>query len=762
MIKTSIIGFPHIGENRELKFTVEKYFSGSLDAAAMINELDTLKIEHWNIVHGAGIDFIPSHDFFYYDMILELSVMLNIIQDRYLLSNLDPLDIYFTMARGHQEKNIKALDMKKWFTTNYHYFVPEIDKGTTIRLANTHVTDEYLGARQHGITTKPVITGPFTFFHLAKKGNDTDSNLIRNSLITAYSEILKQLDAAQCEWVQFDEPYIVKDLTPDEKKLFISMYSELLNAKGACKILLQTYFGDIRDIYREILSLPFDAVGLDFIEGIYNSTLLEKFGFPEDRLLFAGVVSGRNIWVNDYRESLDTLHSLSAIVPKNNLVINTSCSLLHVPFSARNETVLAPIYKNHLSFAVEKLKEVKEIALLFGAGWHEDNEMYIINQSTINRKRSDSQFNCEDVRATVKKLGDNDFNRNGNFRDRSALQKQILNLPLLPTTTIGSFPQTAEVRKIRNSFKKGDIDEAEYNAAIREKIMDVIKLQEDIGLDVLVHGEFERNDMVEYFGENLTGFIQTENGWVQSYGTRCVKPPVIFGDVKRKGPITVDWISFAQGLTEKPVKGMLTGPVTILNWSFPREDITPGETAFQIALAIRDEVEDLERAGIKIIQIDEAALREKLPVRKSDWKKQYLDWAIPSFRLTFSRVKPETQIQTHMCYSEFSDIMDSIKEMDADVILIEAAKSDLSILESLQQSRYENHVGPGLYDIHSPRIPGTPEMAALLGKMKEIIPPERLWVNPDCGLKTRQFTETIPSLKNMVAAAHTVRKSISG
>lgn len=762
MIKTSITGFPHIGENRELKLIVEKYFSGALDAAAMTNKLETLKIEHWNIVHSAGIDFIPSHDFFYYDMILELSVMMNIIPDRYLRSNLDPLDIYFAMARGHQGKNIKALDMKKWFTTNYHYFVPEIDKGTTIRLANTRVADEYLSARQHGITTKPVITGPFTFFHLAKKGNDTDSHLIRNSMITAYCEILKQLDAAQCEWVQFDEPYIVKDLTPDEKKLFISMYSELLNAKGACKILLQTYFGDIRDIYKEILSLPFDAVGLDFIEGMYNSTLLEEFGYPEDRLLFAGIVNGRNIWVNDYSKSLNLLHDISTRVQKDNIVLNTSCSLLHVPFSANRETAMASIYKKHLSFAVEKLKELQEIALLFGAGWYENHDMYIKNQSVINRKRSGSLFYFEDVRTVVKKLGETDFNREGDFSDRSALQKQILNLPILPTTTIGSFPQTAEVRKIRNSFKKGELGEAEYTAAIREKITDVIKLQEEIGLDVLVHGEFERNDMVEYFGENLTGFIQTENGWVQSYGTRCVKPPVIFGDIKREKPITVSWITFAQSLTQKPVKGMLTGPVTILNWSFPREDITPAETAFQIALAIREEVDDLERAGIKIIQIDEAALREKLPVRRSDWEKQYLDWAIPSFRLTFSHVKPETQIQTHMCYSEFSDIMDSIKEMDADVILIEAAKSDLSILESLQQSRYENHVGPGLYDIHSPRIPGTEEMASLLGKMKEIIPPERLWVNPDCGLKTRQFTETVPSLKNMVAAALQVRKSISG
>ena len=551
------------------------------------------------------------------------------------------------------------------------------------------------------------------------------------------------------ELIEFDEPYLVRDLDAADIGLFKNIYSEILRNKNGAKILLQTYFGDIRDIYTEAVKLDFDLIGLDFVEGRKTLELVKTYGFPSDKILVAGLVNGKNIWRNDYKKTLGILSDIGV----ENVVLGTSCSLLHVPYTLDNETKLSDDYKKHFAFAEEKLTELSEIASLLGTDF-EISDVYKKNQSLFEgRKDSEDKV----VQAKVDAITDADYVRLPVFEEREKIQKEILNLPLFPTTTIGSFPQTQDVRKNRQEFKKGLKSREEYVEFNRNKIAECIKLQEEIGLDVIVHGEFERNDMVEYFGEHLNGYLFTEKAWVQSYGTRNVKPPIIWGDVSRREPITVEWSKFAKSCTDKPVKGMLTGPVTILNWSFPREDISIRESILQIALAIRDEVLDLEANGINIIQIDEAALREKLPLRKSDWYCEYLDFAIPAFRLVHSKVKPETQIHTHMCYSEFTDIIPAIDAMDADVITFEASRSDLQILDSLKENNFKTEVGPGVYDIHSPRVPSVEEIVTALTKMREKIEDSKLWVNPDCGLKTRGNEETIKSLTNLVAAAKQIR-----
>ncbi|MCR5614793.1 MAG: 5-methyltetrahydropteroyltriglutamate--homocysteine S-methyltransferase, partial [Saccharofermentans sp.] len=567
-------------------------------------------------------------------------------------------------------------------------------------------------------------------------------------LTSEYVKLVSALAGKGLELIEFDEPYLVRDLTAEDIALFKQIYSEILANKKSVKVLLQTYFGDIRDIYSEVIALDFDAIGLDFIEGRKTLDLVGS-GFPSDKTLFAGVVNGKNIWRNNYKTSLDILKSINA----SDVVVSTSCSLLHVPYTLDSETKLADEYKRHFAFAEEKLTELGEIASLAGKDY-EDEDAFKKNQALFEG-RVDSED--KEVQARVAAITDANYVRLPARAEREKIQKEALNLPLFPTTTIGSFPQTPDVRKNRQEFKKGLKSKEEYVEFNKNKIAECIKLQEEIGLDVIVHGEFERNDMVEYFGENLNGYIFTEKAWVQSYGTRNVKPPIIWGDVSRKSPITVEWSKFAQTCTDKPVKGMLTGPVTILNWSFPREDISIKESILQIALAIRDEVLDLEANGIKIIQIDEAALREKLPLRKSDWYSEYLDFTIPAFRLVHSKVKPETQIHTHMCYSEFTDIIPAIDAMDADVITFEASRSDLQILNSLKENNFETEVGPGVYDIHSPRVPSVEEIVSALTKMREKIDDGKLWVNPDCGLKTRGNEETVKSLTNLVAAANQIR-----
>ena len=753
-MKTTIIGFPRVGSLRELKFASEKYFRGEISAEELQNTAKELRSTHWQLQQENGISLIPVNDFSFYDNMLDTAVLLNAVPERYRALSLSPLDTYFAMARGYQGEHgdVKAFAMKKWFNTNYHYMVPEIEDTTEIRLAGEKPFAEYAEAKALGVPAKLVLIGPFTFLKLARfTGEKTLSDFVEDT-VKAYCDYLAKLNELGAAWAELDEPYLVKDLSAEDIALFTQIYKTVLAAKGNVKVLLQTYFGDVRDCYSEITALDFDGIGLDFTEGKQTMALVQKNGFPKEKILFAGVVNGKNIWRNSYEKTLKILEQLRPVCGE--IVLNTSCSLLHVPYTLRNETKLAESYQKHFAFAEEKLEELAELSQICASAQPQATEAYQKNQQLFCEDRHCS--NAE-VQRKVAALTEADFVRKPAFAEREKIQQETFQLPLLPTTTIGSFPQTKEVRANRAAFRKGEISEKQYVDFNKKQIADCVALQEKIGLDVLVHGEFERNDMVEYFGECLEGYLFTEKAWVQSYGTRCVKPPIVWGDVSRAKPMTVKWSVYAQSLTKKPMKGMLTGPVTILNWSFPREDISLQDCAYQIGLAIREEVLDLEKNGIRIIQVDEAALREKLPLRKSDWKTEYLNWAIPAFRLVHSGVKPETQVHTHMCYSEFADIIQDIDDMDADVITFEASRSDLTILDVLQENHFRTEVGPGVYDIHSPRIPTTAEIKTAISKMLSRIPKEKLWINPDCGLKTRGIAETVPSLENMVEAAKACR-----
>ena len=753
-MKTTIIGFPRVGSLRELKFASEKYFRGEISAEELQNTAKELRSTHWQLQQENGISLIPVNDFSFYDNMLDTAVLLNAVPERYRALSLSPLDTYFAMARGYQGEHgdVKAFAMKKWFNTNYHYMVPEIEDTTEIRLAGEKPFAEYAEAKALGVPAKLVLIGPFTFLKLARfTGEKTLSDFVEDT-VKAYCDYLAKLNELGAAWAELDEPYLVKDLSAEDIALFTQIYKTVLAAKGNVKVLLQTYFGDVRDCYSEITALDFDGIGLDFTEGKQTMALVQKNGFPKEKILFAGVVNGKNIWRNSYKKTLKILEQMRPVCGE--IVLNTSCSLLHVPYTLRNETKLAKSYQKHFAFAEEKLEELAELSQICASAQPQATEAYQKNQQLFCEDRHCS--NAE-VQRKVAALTEADFVRKPAFAEREKIQQETFQLPLLPTTTIGSFPQTKEVRANRAAFRKGEISEEQYVDFNKKQIADCVALQEKIGLDVLVHGEFERNDMVEYFGECLEGYLFTEKAWVQSYGTRCVKPPIVWGDVSRAKPMTVKWSVYAQSLTKKPMKGMLTGPVTILNWSFPREDISLQDCAYQIGLAIREEVLDLEKNGIRIIQVDEAALREKLPLRKSDWKTEYLNWAIPAFRLVHSGVKPETQVHTHMCYSEFADIIQDIDDMDADVITFEASRSDLTILDVLQENHFRTEVGPGVYDIHSPRIPTTAEIKTAISKMLSRIPKEKLWVNPDCGLKTRGIAETVPSLENMVEAAKACR-----
>lgn len=752
----SIIGFPRIGAHRELKFITEKYFKGEVGEEELKTAVSKQRLAQWEIQKNAGAAFIPSNDFSLYDGMLDTAFMLNAIPERYLSLGLSELDSYFAMARGYQgtEGDVKAYAMKKWFNTNYHYMVPELDDDMELGLRPDRFLEGFLEARKHGILTKPVVTGPFTFLKLARITGKKEKKDYVPVLKQAYAEILSAAAEAGVKWLQVDEPCLVMDLSEEEIDLFCELYRDILKSKSGVRVLLQTYFGDVRDCYRQLCGLPFDGIGLDFVEGRQTAKLIEENGFPEDKILFAGLVNGKNIWRCQYEKALTQLSTLRNFC--GNIVLSTSCSLLHVPYTAENEPQLSGEITRHFSFAYEKLGELRELCSLAEAPDYRKEASY---QENLRLFSSGDLRTDADVQKQVAALTEADFTREMPRRERQAHQRELLNLPLFPTTTIGSFPQTREVKQNRARFRRGEISEAQYRETAKGFIRDCISLQEEIGLDVLVHGEFERNDMVEFFGENLSGYVFTANGWVQSYGTRGVKPPIIFGDVKRQKSITTDYIRYANSLTEKDVKGMLTGPVTILNWSFPREDISTQEMMYQIGLAIRDEVMELEAAGVRIIQIDEAALREKLPLRRADWHSEYLDFAIRAFRLCHAKVKPDTQIHTHMCYSEFEDIIPEIDAMDADVITFEASRSKLTILDSLMENHFETEVGPGVYDIHSPRIPTVEEIETALRAMLKKIPKENLWVNPDCGLKTRGETETVASLKNMVQAAKNIRES---
>ena len=748
---TSIIGFPRIGEHRELKFATEKYFRKEISAEELQATAKELRAKHWRLAQERGVDQIPSNDFSLYDTFLDTAVLFNIVPEQVQAIDLSELDKYFALARGYQggKGDVRALPMKKWFNTNYHYIVPKFEAGTQVKLAGHKLFDEFQEAKDLGIHTRPVLVGPFTLLRLAEYAEGVNPVQFIEPLVAAYKEVFRRLADLGATDIQLDEPALVKDISELELTLFDKLYQGLLADKAGLSVLLQTYFGDVRDVYSHLVQLPVEAIGLDFLEGRKTLELVKEHGFPADKVLYAGVVNGKNIWRNDYAKTLALLEE----IPAQNVVLSTSCSLLHVPFTTANEE-FAPEILAHFAFAAEKLDELRELdAIRAGQG----DEFLAANKALFAAERT--ARNAE-LATQLAGLDDAAFTRQPALAERAKAQHQAFNLPVLPTTTIGSFPQTREVKVNRATFRRGEKTEAEYTAFIEAEIDEWIKWQEEIGLDVLVHGEFERNDMVEYFGENLSGYLFSKNGWVQSYGTRGVKPPIIWGDVKRERPITVKWSAYAQAQSDLPVKGMLTGPVTILNWSFPREDITIKESTLQIALAIREEVLDLEAAGIHIIQIDEAALREKLPLRKSDWYSEYLDWAIPAFRLVHSGVAPTTQIHTHMCYSEFTDIIPAIEQLDADVISFEASRSNLHILDELERQNFQLQVGPGVYDIHSPRVPSVEEIEHTIRAILAKVPTERVWINPDCGLKTRGIPETKASLVNLTQATRNIREEL--
>lgn len=751
-MQTSVIGFPRVGELRELKFTTEKFFKGLVSEQELEALAKDIRKKQWLKMQEKEVDFIPSNDFSFYDNFLDAAVLFNIIPERYRELSLSPLEKYFAMARGYKGPagDVKALAMKKWFNTNYHYMVAEISDEDEIRLAGEKPFKEYEEAKALGVETKPVVIGPFTLLKLLRYTEKKTEKDFLPQAVSAYKAYVEKFASLGAKWLAFDEAYLVRDLDKEDLTLFTALYQEILSVKGETKVLLQTYFGDVRDAYESILALPFDGVGLDFLEGKETKNLVSK-GFPKDKLLFAGLVNGKNIWKNHYEKTIEQIKDLEK--KGISVVLGTSCSLLHVPYNLEGENKISAEIKSHFSFAVEKLSELLDLKRILNG--KAGSEVLEENKALFATARPNSEDKA--VKDRCASITDADYTRLPVFSEREKIQKEEFKLPLFPTTTIGSFPQSADVRQNRTAFKKGEKTKEEYVSFNREKIAEWVKIQEDLDLDVLVHGEFERNDMVEYFGELLSGFLFTEKAWVQSYGTRCVKPPIIWGDVRRLSAMTVEWSTYAQSLTKRPMKGMLTGPVTILNWSFPREDISVKESTKQIALAIRDEVLDLEKNGIKVIQVDEAALREKLPLRKSDWYSEYLDWAIPAFRLVHSGCKAGTQIHTHMCYSEFTDIIPAIDNMDADVISFEASRSDLQILDSLRENHFRTEVGPGVYDIHSPRVPSVEEIKEALGKMLKKIEKEKLWVNPDCGLKTRGREETLASLKNLVQAAKELR-----
>lgn len=766
-MQTHNLGYPRIGSHRELKKASEQYWSGKISVLELLKTGREIRFQNWKLQKEAGIEIIPSNDFSYYDQVLDMSLAVGAIPQRYnrlLLDNSKTeLDLYFAMARGYQKDDIDitAMEMTKWFNTNYHYLVPEFYKNQEFRLFPSKIINEFLEAKEAGIKTKPVLLGPISFLLLGKEKEEGFDriDLIQN-LLPRYIELLKKLREYQVEWIQFDEPYLAMDLTQKDKEAFIYAYRMIKKEVPALKTLLATYFEGLEENLSLAVSLPVCCLHIDMVS--CPEQLDEVLDvLPEKLSLSLGLVDGRNIWKNDFQESLDLIKKASSKIGEERLMIAPSCSLLHVPCDLDLETKednLTPQIKQWLAFAKQKIEEVVSLNELAKdkPGLKLEKKLKE-NQTAIASRRKSPLIHNEKVKERVKGIRPAHSCRQSVFNDRLHQQKEKLNLPLFPTTTIGSFPQTKEVRSWRSEFKKGEISQTRYQNLLKDEIKKTIKWQEEIGLDVLVHGEAERNDMVEYFGEKLEGFAFTTKGWVQSYGSRCVKPPIIFGDVHRPDPMTVDWIKYAQGLSNQLVKGMLTGPVTILQWSFVRNDQSPSKTCNQIALAIREEVNSLEAAGVKIIQIDEPALREGLPLRKKDWK-PYLEWAVKAFKISSTGVEDSTQIHTHMCYSEFNDIIEDIAAMDADVITIECSRSQMELLDAFGDFQYPNEIGPGVYDIHSPRIPSKEEMMNLLEKALKVIPAERLWVNPDCGLKTRDWKETKEALINMVSASKEMRK----
>ncbi|WP_158800172.1 5-methyltetrahydropteroyltriglutamate--homocysteine S-methyltransferase [Pedobacter sp. L105] len=766
---TQNLGYPRIGGQRELKKVCENYWAGKTGLQNVLTVGKNIRQENWQLQKEAGIDIIPSNDFSYYDHVLDHSLLFGAIPKRYhdviqKKGNAET-DLYFAMARGYQKDglDIVAMEMTKWFDTNYHYIVPEFYKDQQFKLFSTKIIDEFYEAKQLGIITKPVLIGPVSYLLLGKEkeAGFQRIDLLKN-LLPVYIDILNKLKSFGMEWVQFDEPFLSMDLSEKEQQAFINTYKQLRKEFPFLKIVLATYFESLGDNTALAASLPVNVLHIDLVRA--PQQLNEIIGqLPEKTILSLGIVDGRNIWKNNFDQSLAVIQQVKEKLGPERVWIAPSCSLIHSPCdlnNEKNEKVLTAEIKQWLSFAKQKISEVVLLKNLSEDNSGIGNQHKLAENRLINEaRRSSALIHNPSVKQRVINMTEKDHKRISSFQTRKQLQQQLLNLPLFATTTIGSFPQTAEVRSWRAQFKKGSLTISEYNQLIEEETSKAVKWQEEIELDVLVHGEFERNDMVEYFGEQLAGFTFTQNGWVQSYGSRCVKPPIIYGDVSRPEAMTVKWSAYAQSLTSKWMKGMLTGPVTILQWSFVRNDQPRSETCTQIALAIRDEVCDLEVAGIKIIQIDEPAIREGLPLRKKDWE-IYLEWAVKAFRISASGVQDNTQIHTHMCYSEFNDIISAIANMDADVITIETSRSQMELLDVFADFKYPNDIGPGVYDIHSPRIPKREEMTHLLKKAQAVIPDSQLWVNPDCGLKTRGWDETKKALIEMVSAAKEMRETV--
>ncbi|CAG7618788.1 5-methyltetrahydropteroyltriglutamate--homocysteine S-methyltransferase [Paenibacillus allorhizosphaerae] len=756
MTKSSVLGYPRIGADREWKKALEAFWSGKLEEPEFHRQLQEIRLNHLRKQQEKGIDLIPVNDFSYYDHVLDTAAMFGIIPKRFdYEGGVVPLSVYYGVARG--TKDAAASEMTKWFNTNYHYIVPELD-GATLVLAENKPLIAYREAKERlGIEGKPVIVGPLTFLKLSKGYRSEELDVWLSRLLPLYVQMLQELAREGVQWVQIDEPILVTSVSNDDIRRLKTIYTTFAASVPDLNIMMQTYF-ESAEHYSDIVALPVKGIGLDFVHGLSgNLASIQAYGFPADKVLGAGIVDGRGIWKAPLRDKLSLLHKLAETVSPDRLIVQSSCSLLHVPVTAKSETKLAPELRHALAFAEEKLEE---LALLTKALTHDEiavaDELERCDRALQALKLS-SERNRSDIQQAVSAVSAADAGRSRPFAERHQEQQKRWQLPLFPTTTIGSFPQTAEVRKARQQWRKREWTSERYAAFIREQIEVWIKLQEEIGLDVLVHGEFERTDMVEFFGEKLAGFAFTQNGWVQSYGSRCVKPPIIFGDVAFEGAMTVEETKYAQSLTERPVKGMLTGPITIMNWSFVREDISREQIAYQLAYALRQEVEALEGAGIGMIQVDEPAVREGLPLKQAE-QANYLAWAVKAFRIATSTVKPSTQIHTHMCYCEFHDMIDSIEAMDADVISIETSRSHGELIHSFETSTYKLGIGLGVYDIHSPRVPRVEEMTGMIDRALRVLDPKLFWINPDCGLKTRGFEETVASLRNMVEATQLARR----
>lgn len=749
---TYVIGFPRIGEQRELKKALEAYWAGKISAQELQKTASELRKRHWTYQKNAGIDLISINDFSFYDNMIDAMTMLNAIPERYNdVKNC--MDKNFAVARG--DANHKAMEMTKWFNTNYHYIVPELDINMDFKASIEKIKIEYNEAKELGINVKVNFVGPITFVKLSKIVNGSEDEIIEK-LLPVYEDLIAQIKSLDENiTIQFDEPYFVTNPSEKDLQTLKKVYDKL---GSLANIFVATYFEHSNEANEVLATTPIKGMFLDFVAGNENSI---KALADAGKIVGIGIVNGRNVWVNDIEKSVEFLKGIAETYEADKIMVGSSCSLLHVPYTLKYETKMDEDIKSWISYALEKLDEIRVIDKLFRNEELSEYEKEVLegNKIAIATRKTSDKIHDPVVKDRVSNLTDKDKHRSVPFEERIKLQHENLKYPILPTTTIGSFPQTPELRKLRRDYKNGVISEEEYKTQIKAMIKDLVEYQEAIDIDVLVHGEFERNDMVEYFGEQLKGVAFSQNGWVQSYGSRCVKPPLIFGDVSRPKDMTVEWTVYAQSLTDRPMKGMLTGPVTMLNWSFVRDDQPKRTTAYQMAIAIRDEVEALEAAGIKVIQVDEAALREGYPLR-AEKRAEYEDWAITSFRITTSSVKPETQIHTHMCYSEFSDIMDAIEDMDADVISIENARSDNSLLKIFKERGYKGEIGPGVYDIHSPRIPSTEEMVEQIEAILEVLPAQKVWVNPDCGLKTRKWEEVKPSLENMVKAAKEVRAKL--